>query len=239
MMKYKYTIIIVSLCLIAFGIGIFSRQQKTDNSGYKQVIHSDYDVAYNLEQLKEVSDIIVKGKYVEFIDTWNMSRDPINIQKEDSEYYIEGKNYRFQIEEVIKGNPESDSIIVSIESATRNSIDFRENDNDQPDIHHYMYTNPRFIEPDIGNEYVLFLDYNNSIENFDYYYGAIEPFSIKIENNKTILQSNLIIDKIRKKKESTAINVDGVEVNVKEELVPLDDFIGEMDYDQLKNMLFN
>ena len=132
-----------------------------------------------------------------------------------------------------------DSIIVSIESATRNSIDFRENDNDQPDIHHYMYTNPRFIEPDIGNEYVLFLDYNNSIENFDYYYGAIEPFSIKIENNKTILQSNLITDKIRKQKESTAINVDGVEVNVKEELVPLDDFIGEMDYDQLKNMLFN
>ena len=73
-----------------------------------------------------------------------MSRDPINIQKEDSEYYTEGKNYRFQIEEVIKGNPESDSIIVSIESATRNSIDFRENDNDQPDIHHYMYTNPGF-----------------------------------------------------------------------------------------------
>ena len=76
MMKYKYTIIIVSLCLIAFSIGIFSRQQKTDKSGYKQVIHSDYDVAHNLEQLKEVSDIIVKGKYVEFIDTWNMSRDP-------------------------------------------------------------------------------------------------------------------------------------------------------------------
>ena len=59
--------------------------------------------------------------------------------------------------------------------------------------------------------HILFLDYNNSIENFDYYYGAIEPFSIKIENNKTILQSNLITDKIRKQKESTAINVDGVE----------------------------
>lgn len=238
-MKYKYAIILGSLCLVSFGIGIFSRQPKTNKSNYEQVINNDYEVAKNLEQLKEVSDIIVKGKYVEFIDTWNMSRDPIDIQKEDSEYYIEGKNYSFQIEEVLKGNPESDSIIVSIESATKNSIDLRENDNDQPDIHYYMYNNPRFIEPDIGADYILFLDYNNSIENFDYYYRAIEPFAIKIENNETILQSNLITDKIRKQKESAAINIDGVQVNVKEEMMPLADFIGKISYEQLKNMISN
>lgn len=238
-MKTKYIILAVSLCVVVFGIGIFYKQQKADESNYVQLIQNNYATAQSLEQLKEVSDVIVKGKYTEFIDTWNMSRDPVDIQKEDSEYYIEGKNYRFEIEEVIKGNPESSSIIVSIEALSRNSIDLRKNDYDLPDIHYYTYTNPLFIEPDIGDEYVLFLDYNNSIENFDYYYGAIEPFSIKIENNETKLQSNLISNKTRKQKESTIINVDGIQVNVKHELVSLNDFVGKINYDQLKEILSN
>lgn len=238
-MKAKYIILAVTLCVIIFGIGIFYKQQKADKLNYEQLIQNDYEIAQSLEQLKEVSDVIVKGKYTKFIDTWNMSRDPVDIQKEDSEYYIEGKNYRFEIEEVIKGNPESSSIIVSMESHSRNSIDLRENDHDQIDIHYYTYTSPLFIEPDIDDEYVLFLDYNNSIENFDYYYGAIEPFSIKIENNETVLQSNLISTKTRKQKESTIINVDGIQVNVKQELVSLNDFVGKINYDQLKELLSN
>lgn len=238
-MKAKYIILAVSLCIVIFGISILYKQQKVDKSNYEQLIQNDYAIAQSLEQLKEVSDVIVKGKYTKFIDTWNMSRDPVDIQKEDSEYYIEGKNYRFEIEEVIKGNPESSSIIVSMESHSRNSIDLRKNDHDEIDIHYYTYTNPLFIEPDIGDEYVLFLDYNNSIENFDYYYGAIEPFSIKIENNETKLQSNLISNKTRKQKESTIINVDGIQVNVKHELVSLNDFVGKINYDQLKEILSN
>lgn len=90
-MKTKYIILAVSLCVVVFGIGIFYKQQKADESNYVQLIQNDYVIAQSLEQLKEVSDIIVKGKYTKFIDTWNMSRDPVDIQKEDSEYYIEGK----------------------------------------------------------------------------------------------------------------------------------------------------
>lgn len=90
-MKAKYIILAVSLCIVIFGISILYKQQKVDKSNYEQLIQNDYAIAQSLEQLKEVSDVIVKGKYTKFIDTWNMSRDPVDIQKEDSEYYIEGK----------------------------------------------------------------------------------------------------------------------------------------------------
>lgn len=100
-----------------------------------------------------------------------------------------------------------------------------------------MHENPLFIEPELGSEYVLFLDYNDDIEGFDYYYGAIEPFSILIKSDKALLQSNLLNTKVRKQKGAKVIDVDGAKVEVKEQLAPLDNFIGEIDYSQLKERL--
>lgn len=235
--KYRSIIAVISVFALIIGI-IYAKQTKNnDNLTYQQIINRDYEVAQSLEQLKENADIIVKGRYTSFIDTWNMSRDPVDIQKEDSEYYIEGKRYNFQIDEILKGQLQSYAIIVSLDSATKNSIDLRESENDSPNIHEYMYENPLFIEPELGSEYVLFLDYNDEIEGFDYYYGAIEPFSILIKSDKALLQSNLLNTKVRKQKGAKVIDVDGAKVEVKEQLAPLDNFIGEIDYSQLKERL--
>lgn len=151
--KNRNIIAVISVFTLIIGI-IYAKQiKKNDNSVYQQIINRDYEVAQSLEQLKENADIIVKGQYKSFIDIWNMSRDPVDIQKEDSEYYIEGKRYNFQIDEILKGQPQSDAIIVSLDSATKNSIDLRESENDSPNVYEYMYENPLFIEPELGSEF--------------------------------------------------------------------------------------
>lgn len=161
--------------------------------------HYDYPVADSLEQMSAESDLIVTGRYTGLDSTWNMARDPADMRKEDPENYVEGRLYRFDVQEVWKGELEEDTILVNhkylsvMKKEESNAVVNEEgiilSEATQTREISMTVHNPLFIEPTQDDTYILFLKQD---PNFGNYYGAIEPFSIKVTDGKTELQSNLI-----------------------------------------------
>lgn len=164
------------------------------------VKHHDFPVARNLAEMTNNSQFVVIGEYKSLDSKWNMLRDPNNAKLESKDGYVEGHLYNFEVSKVLKGDIKDNNILVNHKYLTREVYD--ENDeiiNNEGVIVKEATTSQKYnfdnkdvlyIEPDLGNEYILFLNENSNLGN---YYGSIEPFSIKLDkNNNAILQSNLI-----------------------------------------------
>ncbi|QKS57509.1 hypothetical protein HUB98_15140 [Paenibacillus barcinonensis] len=159
-------------------------------SMYNPEVSTDVNISYDfpttndLEEMVHESDTIVIGEYQDGYETWNMLRDPNNSYKESAEGFVEGHLYDFKVENVIKGSVDSIDIKVNHRAAESLIIKNSEDD-EQVTISDLLY-----IAPKTKSRYVLFLKQNKELNN---YYGAIEPFSVTIEDNNSVkLHSNLI-----------------------------------------------
>ena len=150
--------------------------------------------ARSLSDMIHFAEIIVIGRYIGFDSTWNMARSPHNVLEEDPNRRVEGRIYRFAIEEILRGNPSSTEILIAHSySKTRDIVTQRgvithgETKNNEFTI---TTRDPLFIEPELNATYILFL---GASRNFEHYLPAIYPYSIKFaQDNIAELQSTLV-----------------------------------------------
>lgn len=225
-LKILFIILLVAIS-ISIGLSLLSSNSKANNNDEAIVINYnlDYPVSEDLEQMYKESDLIVIGHYESLDSTWNMVRDMNDIMKPDSKDYTEGHLYNFKIEEVLFGKSNKDEIKINLR---HHKLFHLEDENEE--IHTIEVNDPLFIEPEIGGKYVLFLKENI---DFGHYYGALEPYQIKIHNDQILeLKSNL------KEKNEFVQNVSIKELDsefvIHSELQPLTDNISGIDLTELK-----
>lgn len=183
----KRNLLIVSIFILLVSVGSFqfinhSNKSLATNVDETIVNSADFPLTEDFSEMVNQSELVVIGQYEKFDSTWNMARDINDISKPDSNHYIEGRIYKFKVDKVLQGLTEDDSIDVNLRYSE--DIEYLMEDGKAINLEN---KNPLFIEPEIGKKYMLFL------KKGTYYYGALEPFQIQIdENNKAILKSNLI-----------------------------------------------
>ncbi|MBE6730788.1 MAG: cardiolipin synthase [Ruminococcaceae bacterium] len=202
-------------------------------------IHYDYPVSLGAEEMAEMADFVVIGKYEKLEKTWNMRRDINDVTKESETDYVEGRLYRFTVSEVVKGDFTESSILVNHRYIERINLEKSDAVIDETGIIVKPATKTEiitlniqdslYIEPEIGGTYMLFLSKDS---NFGNYYGATEPFMVKIENDKAILQSNLIDKKGDFSSSVKARNGDLIEVKIG--AVSIKDTVTGMTLEELK-----
>lgn len=167
------------------------------------LVSHDFNVTSDLSDMVEQSDVIVLGTYKSFDSSWNMARDPQDLNKEATDHYIEGKLYNFSVDEVLAGNLQTNEIRVNHRYSE--TIDYEETSGDEiisPEgilikepskvtIHKLENKDPSFIEPEYNKQYILFLKKSFNPDN-NIYLRAIEPYLISISADEVAtLKSNL------------------------------------------------
>lgn len=163
------------------------------------VIRRDFPLTSDLEEMVRESDVVVVGEYTGFASSWNMARNPYNVQEEDTEHYVEGHLFHFTVSELLKGDVENAEIQVNHRFAEKLRIEDSDaiisddgrilKEATYVDVKEVMNPDPLYIEPETGKTYILFLKQDPVFKN---YYGAIEPFSIQFDhNNVAELQTNI------------------------------------------------
>ena len=180
----------------------------------------DFPVALSISEMTENAQVVVIGKYSNYDSSWNMARNPSNISYEDSENFTEGHLYAFTVEEVLKGEVSELDILVNhryseilkiMESnaeVSNEGIILKEATKENElrlTVH-----DPLYISPELGVSYILFLMKD---EVFGYYYGAIEPFSIIISSDSTVVLRSNLINRTHSFEESVVVN-DNRTINV-------------------------
>ena len=199
--KFFLSLSILAITVLAF-VTVINHVNSSEN--FQQTVDSltvsyDYPVASDLQQMIDNADYIVIGEYTGFNSTWNMARNPDNIEEEDSENYVEGRLYSFTVDTAIKGIIDDSSILINhrysevinttesnavIDSEGRILKEATESNELSVEI-----ASPLYIEPEFNCKYILFLCKD---ADFGYYYASTEPFTIKITNGDAVLQSNLL-----------------------------------------------
>lgn len=161
--------------------------------------HLDYSIALGLSEMANGAEIIVIGEYTGLDSTWNMSRNPRNPDEESNKNYVEGLLYNFSVHEVLKGELDSDTILVNHRHSETKNMPISNAELDAAGVIVKEATewnevrltleDPLYIEPEENATYILFLQEN---KNRNHYYGAAEPFSIKVTDGVAALQSNLV-----------------------------------------------
>lgn len=141
-------------------------------------ISSDYPTYSTLEGMTDAADFIVVGSYTEFLTTWNMDRLPEDPSQEDPNSYSEGRKYNFRVDEVIKGENVPENITINKGYSVQGEYDSIP----------FQMPSQYFVEPKIGETYMLFLSYD-SVGNLFYLMG--EPGEIENVDGNAQLASNL------------------------------------------------
>lgn len=141
-------------------------------------ISQDRVLAQGLEEMTGLAQWVGAGRYIDFVDTWNISRDPDDPQQPDEQHYTEGRLYRFQIETVYKGQPEEDEILVSHRYSQQKSMRLADSSGklaEEPTV--FAVTDPLYQEPVLGENYILFLNQGA----LGYYHAPAQPFQIRFD----------------------------------------------------------
>lgn len=163
---------------------------------------SEYPVAATLDEMWARSDHVVTGRFDELKETWNMARDPADPSKESETDRFLGQLYTFTVEETLKGDAGGE-ILVNIPYMQTIHGQFPSDMVDQSGMaekepaEFYPYRVERlwdyYIEPEMGQRYVLFLSYG---ESSGHYFPAIEPYRIRLaENGAMSVESTLLLPK--------------------------------------------
>ncbi|WP_047980141.1 hypothetical protein [Ornithinibacillus contaminans] len=203
-------------------------------------IGGDYHIGNDLNELESMADLIVIGEYGTLEKKWNMARDRQDPKKESTENYFEGNLYNFKIDETIKGTSESE-ILVNLAYEEEHKYP-----NESGDDFKFSVKDPYYVEPESHVKYVLFLKKD---EMFGNYYGAIEPFQVKIDkNNRVHLVTNQILnEEIKNNSEvhngkihfHTQTELEGKTIEIETEVIAIDNFLDGLNLKQLKNTLIN
>lgn len=237
-MKKKYFPLFLLVALALFGlVGYNTENNKVDHTLF---VGGDYMTGNSLDNLVDNSTLIVVGEYLDLEETWNMSRDRENPELESTEHYYEGHLYNFRIDEIVYGTNSENEILVNL--AYKEAHKFEENGNEV----NFEMIDPYYVEPEQGVKYMLFL---NKDEMFGNYYGAIEPFQVKIDGNEQVhlISNQVLSDNLP---ENSEIHDDGVyfktlkehqnkQIEVVTEVPLIKDFIEGSNLEQLKNQVHN
>lgn len=218
--KRKVLIIILSTFIIIGGSAYFYKNNNQNNreiaasvkansiqnhdQNKNLLVSHDFMLTSELTNMVEQSDVIVLGTYKNFDSSWNMARDPDDLNKEATDHYIEGKLYNFTVDEVLAGDLQTKEIRVNHRYSE--TIKYEETSGDEvisPEgillkepskvtIHKLENKDPSFIEPEYNKQYIVFLKKSfNADDNI--YLRAIEPYLISVDANEIAsLESNLI-----------------------------------------------
>src|SRR5690625_3481805 len=145
--RFQFFLVVTMLSVLI--IGCDTTEDLGDNVTEDVEMDEDYPVASSIDDLTEEADIIVIGQFLSDYETWNMARDPKDVQKEDENNDVEGKLYSFEVFDYLKGNGK-DSIEVNM-MHTFNGV-----------------VSERYFEPNVDRDVLLFLYYNNDLYNYYY-----------------------------------------------------------------------
>lgn len=158
----------------------------TDKPFAEAYIELSYDFSPNLKEMVEKSDLIVRGR---FIKNYNNSLYDVKCINTPPSVIYGNIDYinttsvleSFKVTDILKGD--ADKII---------SVLIKDVDVYNYGKFEFVATNPLYLHQKIGNEYLLFLDYN---EFDDYYEFSTEPNTILISDNICYLHSYLKEDR--------------------------------------------
>lgn len=217
--RIKLLIILSTFIIIVSSAYLYERNNQNNKKTYASVkansiqnydqkksllVSHDLNLANDLSNMVEQSDVIVLGSYKNFDSSWNMARDPHDLNKEATDHYIEGKLYNFLVDEVLTGDLKIKEIRVNHRYSE--TINYEETSGDEiisPEgilikepsnitIHKLENKDPSFIEPEYNKQYIVFLKKSFNADN-NIYLRAIEPYLISIDSNEIAsLKSNLI-----------------------------------------------
>ncbi|PFN23214.1 cardiolipin synthase [Bacillus cereus] len=202
----------------------FSNVAGEDKNAETVILSKDFPATSDLNQMINEADLVVIGEYGGLDSKWNMARNPNNPSEEDTENYVEGHLYNFNISETIKGNNKNKQIKINHRFAETVKLE-DSNAVVAPDgtvtkqatkvtTKNVQNKDPLYIEPKVNKKYMLFLKKDQLFGN---YYGAIEPFAITFdENNKADLQTN--IETINESKMSSKAEIAGKTIVLKNEI---------------------
>lgn len=161
-------------CSLAI-MGLLNRQNDTSNSknieDVTRLVYADYSIYNNADDLVKDSACVVEGRYTGFLSTWNIERMYTDPTREDPNAYSEGRKYSFSVSRVLKGENIPKEIEISKTYSTQSTYcaDDGEEIIFQMPAQHY-------VEPQIGETYLLFLHYSR---DNDVYYTIGEPGEIR------------------------------------------------------------
>ena len=134
-------------------------------------IYSDYPTYDNLADLAKDSSYIVEGKYTGLLSTWNVDRLPSDPSQEDPTSYSEGRKYGFTVSHVLKG----EDVPEEIEINKVYSVQAKYSGDNGEEIAYQLPTQ-YYTEPQIGETYLLFLNYDAECSGT--YFSVGEPGEI-------------------------------------------------------------
>lgn len=191
MMKRRFILFLILTFSLYAATACNIINNKIESNSHKVLV--DYPTADNIDSIISESDYIVIGYFSEYNTTWNMARNPDNIQEEDSTMKVEGKVFKFVINKQLKGDSEERSaILVNLP------------------YNHDGIVDQIFMEPTLNEKVILFLKYD---KNFDYYYPALEPFQFMLLNDELKVKTN--IQRIKKSFDEDKIKLNILEQKVK------------------------
>lgn len=215
-MKNKRRVVLFSvLGLVLVGAVFVQREPKE----IELTNSRDFSTVNNFEELSNESDIIVEGIYTGHFKSWNMARNPNNIYEEDMNNYVEGRLFDFEVEKIIKGHDVAKNIKVNHRYKETEIVDLTSIGEGKQVVD---INDPLYIKPQTETRYILFLKQD---EDFDNYYGSVEPWILKIEEEGVIVQTKL--DNKSKNVQQAFKTKKGNIVIINEELPPLDDSISK------------
>ena len=239
-MRSKITYLFMILILFLNLCGCAKSAQSNENTQYIG-IHTDYPVVTSLEDMRKVSTYILVGHFNGEYETWNMARNPENLSEEDEKNRVEGRLYQFEVEKVLRGDVTEKTVDVNftyskaVESIVSNAeIDEEGNitkEATESKTYNYTVQDPLFIEPSTTDTYILFLLKNSQQNN---YYGAIEPFRIRLEGDKAVLETNLTSGKTA---QETVTMEDGQVFVVNMDVPTIEDFISGQNAEEIMDLL--
>ena len=156
-------------------MGLLNRQNDASNSknieDVTRSVYADYSIYDNVNDLVKDSAYVVEGQYTDFLSVWNIERMYTDPTKEDPNAYSEGRKYSFSVSRVLKGEnlPKEIEITKTYSTQSTYCADDGEEIIFQMPAQHY-------VEPQIGETYLLFLYYSR--EN-DVYYTIGEAGEIR------------------------------------------------------------
>ena len=182
--------------IIVDGVNYFDASMHTDFG-----ILKSWGLASSLNMIYEQADYIVIGSFGELESSFNMARSRYNSLEEDPYNYHRGLVYTFNVQAVLKGTIESDTIRIGLPYLLRftgeisNHIFNAQGETVRPATEIDPWTiymrNEFFIEPNPNELVMLFLAYVYEFGNFRF---ATEPSRIVLEKDGTVgLMSNILL----------------------------------------------
>jgi hypothetical protein len=175
-----FSVIVVTLLLMGTvffrnGVNMKSQQEGATKVAAKSnsITYSDRPKYTNMKDLLQASDLVFQGTVEGVYSKRNLARNPQNPSEEDPNIYVEGIDYNVKVNEILKGQADSNVLVTEQKQMQLGK--------DQS-----MVQDEHYLGLDSGHTYIFFVKKSNTTGR---YYSVGDPFFFEIENNKAMLKT--------------------------------------------------